>query len=114
MKYLAILVLLAGCATPESPSQSVFQAKSAYSVALTAAVAYKHLPDCTKAPQPCSDKAVISQLKKADDVAAAALDAAESAVRSPGFGADILATAVASAKSALAAFLSITSTIGSK
>ncbi len=111
MRYLIILLALAGCATPETPQQAVFAAKSGYATALTAAVAYKALSDCSRAPPPCSDYAVIVQLRKADDVAAAALDAAESAVRTPGFGESVIASAVGSAKAALAAFLSITSTL---
>lgn len=111
---IVAVLLLSGCATPETPQQAVFQAKSSYAVALTAAVAYKRLPDCSRAPQPCSDKAVVVQLQKADNVASTALDAAETAARSPGFGQDIVSTAVGSAKAALSAFLSITSTLGSK
>lgn len=112
MKLILVLVLvMAGCAAPQSPQQSVFQAKSGYAVALTAAVTYKRLPDCTKAPQPCSDKAVVAQLQKADNVAATALDSAESAVRTPGFGKDVVNSAIAAANAALAAFTSITSTL---
>lgn len=116
MKYLILIfaLLLTGCATPESPSQAVYTTKSSYAVALTAAVAYKHLPDCSSAPLPCSDKAVVTQLQKADNVAAAALDAAETAVRTQGFGESIVASAVGSAKAALSAFLSITATLGSR
>lgn len=112
MKYLLIVLLLAGCATPESPQQSVFQAKSAYAVALTAAVAYKRLPDCARAAQPCSDKAVVAQLQKADTVASTALDSAEHAVRTPGFGQNVVSSAVAAAQAALQAFTSITATLG--
>ena len=119
MKMILVLALaltpaIHGCATPESPQQAVFQAKSSYAVALTAAVAYKRLPDCVGAPQPCSSAPVVSQLQKADNVAASALDAAESAVRTPGFGESIVASAVGSAKAALAAFLSITATLGAR
>lgn len=111
---LALYAGLGGCAAPESPQQSVFQAKSGYAVALTAAVAYKRLPDCTKAPQPCSDKAVVTQLQKADTVASTALDAAETAVRTPGFGDAVVASSVTAARSALDAFVSITTSLGVK
>ena len=110
-KQLLIAVLLAGCASPQSPQQAVFEAKQSYAVALTAAVAYKRLPDCATRPQPCSDKAVVAQLQKADTVASTALDAAENAVRTPGFGKEVLSSAVAAANSALTAFVSITSTL---
>lgn len=115
MRYLASLllagVLLAACATPESPQQSVFQAKSGYAVALTAAVAYKRLPDCVRAPQPCHDAKVLAQLQKADTVASTALDSAENAVRTPGFGSSVISSAVAAAQAALSAFTSITTTL---
>ena len=110
-----VALVLPGCATtPETPQQAVFAAKAGYATALTAAVAYKNLPDCAKAPAPCSDRVMVAQVRKADDVAIAALDASESAVRTPGFGESIVASAVAAAKAALAAFLSITATIRSQ
>ncbi len=114
MRYmLTALLLLAGCAAaPQSPQQAVFEAKSSYAVALTAAVAYKRLPDCARAAQPCSDKAVVAQLQKADTVASVALDSAENAVRSPGFGQSVVSSAVAAAQAALQAFTSITATLG--
>lgn len=113
MKLLTALLAFAltACASPQSPQQAVFQAKSSYAVALTAAVAYKRLPSCEKAAQPCSDKGVISQLQKADNVAAGALDAAEHAVRTPGLGESTVQTAVVAARAALEAFTSITSTL---
>lgn len=113
MKLILVLVLvMAGCAAPQSPQQSVFQAKSGYAVALTAAVTYKKLPPCGQpVKMPCSDKAVVAQLQKADNVAATALDSAESAVRTPGFGKDVVNSAIAAANAALAAFTSITSTL---
>lgn len=114
---LAALSLgLAGCAgAPQSPAQAVFQAKTSYSTALTAAVAYKRLPVCREpAVQPCSDPKIVAQLQKADNVAAGALDAAEAAVRTPGFGSNVLTTAAAAASSALQAFLAVTATLGAK
>ena len=97
---------------PKTPAQAVFIAKTGYSSALTAALAYKRLPVCaTPARQPCSDPVVVSQLQKADDVAAGALDAAEVAVRTPGFGGDIVASAIAAANAALAALVSITTSL---
>lgn len=113
---LATVLTLAGFSgcttdpkTTTSPQQAVFEAKSAYAVALTAAVAYKRLPPCDKNPRPCSDKAVVAQIQKADNVAASALDAAETAVRTPGFGNDVVSSSVTAAQSALQAFVSITS-----
>jgi len=124
MKRLFLIVLFAlaavGCAAPSAGSgpsyqQGVFQAKTQYSAALTAAVAYKRLPTCTATvPLPCSQPAVIAQLQKADNVAAQALDAAEVAVRTPGFGASVVSSAVAAANAAMQAFVSITTTLGTK
>lgn len=100
---------LCGCASaPQSPQQGVFQAKAAYAVALQTAVAYKRLPACSAAVKPpCSDPATVAQLQRADNVAAPALDAAEAAVRTPGFGKSLMDTAVASAQAAVAAFVAI-------
>ncbi len=111
---LVLVLSLAACATPESPEQAVFQAKAGYAVALAAAVAYVELPRCNVAKPPCSDAALVTQLRKADDVTNGALSAAEQAVRTPGFGESIVVSAVATARSALAAFVAITSTLGSK
>lgn len=114
MKKLLIVaaLLLSACATPQSPQQAVFQAKSSYEVALTAAVAYRRLPACAvPVRQPCSDKAVVAQVQRADKVAFDALGAAESAVRTPGFGDSVISSAVTAAQAALNAFVSITSTL---
>lgn len=120
-RYLAPLLLaaaLAGCATTPgggtptlavSAQQSVFAAKTAYGVALSAAVAYESLPRCaTPAVQPCSNLAIVTQLRQAQPVARGALDAAEAAVRTPNLGTDAISTAVAAANAALAAFESLT------
>lgn len=118
MKILSIIlaVMLSACSTilPSNSAQTVYIAKSDYAAALTIAVAYKRLPDCSTAPQPCSSAAIVKQLQKADDVAAGALDAAETAVRTPGFGSSIISTSLSSAKAAVNAFLSITNTLRSK
>ena len=114
--FAALLALaLAGCATGGSPQEVVFQARGAQNVALRAAVEYKRLAPCaTPAKQPCSDKAVVAQLQKADEVADRALAAAESAVRTPGFGDNVIQSAVTAAQAALGAFQSIVSTFWSK
>jgi hypothetical protein len=107
---------LVGCAgvSPETPQQAVFSVKSGYATALTAAVAYKRLPACAEPKRlPCADGKVLEQIRKADNVAAGALDAAETAVRTPGFGKDAVSSALAAARAALGALVSITATIGS-
>lgn len=106
--------LLGACAGPQTPQQAVFQTKSAYEVGLTTAVAYKRLPVCQEGasgPQLCSKKTVVTQLQKADDVAAKALDAAENTVRTPGFGESIVQSAVTAARAALDAFVAIVNTL---
>lgn len=119
MKALVLVAALAiaGCATTPGGTadanvqaqQTVFAAKASYAVALATATAYESMPRCaTTQPQPCSNTAVVEQLRKAQPVARGALDAAESAVRNPSFGKDAIATAVAAANAALAAFVSIT------
>lgn len=112
---LGLLTGFSGCTgmpVGQTPEQVVFQAKSAYSAALTAAVAYKRLTPCSDTvKQPCSDPAIVKQLQKADTAASTALDAAETAVRTPGFGKDVITTATTAARAALDAFVSITTTL---
>lgn len=106
-------LLLAACATVQSPQETVFAARAAQNVVLRAAVEYKRLTPCAvPIKQPCSDKAVVAQLQKADTVADKALAAAEIAVRTPGFGKDVVDSAVTAAKAALAAFQSIVASVG--
>jgi len=109
----ALLLTLAACATtPQSPAQAVFLAKTDYAAALTAAVAYKRLPSCETAPPPlCSRPATVMQLQKADDAANALLNGAEITVRTGGSNLDMAITA---ATQAVAAFTSITKTLGVK
>jgi len=119
MKILASALLafaLVGCASaPQNPQQAVYQSKSAYQVALTGAVTYKRLAPCSAiVKQPCSDAKVVDQLRKADNTAIAALDAAETAVRTPGFGADIQKSALVAAQAALSAFTAIVANLGAK
>lgn len=114
MKLLLIVALLAlaGCAVPQSPQQAVFDAKAAHAAALRTAVAYRELPRCNPAPQPCHDPAIVVQLQKADKVADAALDAAENVVRAPGgFGDSVIASSVRTAQEALRAFSTIVATL---
>jgi len=115
MKFPALILsvaILSGCAGTTTPQQGVYSAKTQYAAALTIAVSYKRLPVCSATVKlPCSDPKIVAQLQKADNVAAASLDAAENAVRTPGFGKDVAQSALAAANAALAAFVSITSTL---
>jgi hypothetical protein len=114
MKYL-LLLLLTACATPQNSEQAVFQMRGAQNVALRTAVAYKELKPCAEPKaQPCSEKRVVTQLQLADTVSDKAIGAAENAVRTPGFGQNIIDSAVTAAEAALAAFQSIIATLGGK
>jgi hypothetical protein len=108
---------LAGCASapsaPDTPQQAVYAAKSAYATALTAAVAYKRLPACSVTrPAPCSHPDLVAQLQKADNVAAASLDAAEAAARTPLVSATATGQAVRAAQAALNAMTSLVANLG--
>lgn len=112
---LACAIALGACAgvpgvsTPEEAQRTAFAAKSAYVVALEEAVKYKRRPSCP-AVQPCADPGVVAQLQKADTVAAAAVDAAESAARTATVGATARDRAIQAANAALAAFSALLST----
>ena len=121
MKRLALALLLAlniatGCASapPQNPAQAVYAAHGTYTVALTAAVKYKQLPRCGPATvMPlCSKAEVVADLQKADDVAYAALSAAQAIVRSPNAGAGAIQAALFNANQAVSAFAAIAKTLG--
>jgi len=101
---IAAICILGACATPERPEQMVYQAKAAYGVALSQAVAYKELPACAEAPVAlCHDPAIVKQSQLAQAAARPALDAAEAAVRT-GLTEDVKLAAAKAAQYALAAF----------
>lgn len=115
MKRLFSLILavsLAACSSMpggRSPQETVFVAKTAYASALVVAVEYRKLPVCTTPPVAlCHDAALLAQIQKADNVAAASLDAAESAVRTTAVSADARSKAIAAANVALAALQALT------
>lgn len=119
-KLLLALLLFAtltgfGCATaPQTPAQSVYAVQGAYASALSVAVSYKQLPACQAGgPVLCSDAAVVKKLQTADDVAYAALTAAQNIVRTPGAGVNVQ-TAITAANQAVTAFASITASLGVK
>jgi hypothetical protein len=122
MLLLVFAAAIAGCAsTPGGASppgvsaqQVVFDAKLAYGVALKVAETYESMPRCSvTVKQPCSDPAIVDQIRKAQPVARGALDAAESAARS-NLGGDVTSKAITAANTALAAFQAITALIGGK
>lgn len=123
MAVMFAAVLSLGCASTsvppgpgtKTPAATVFQVKSNYAAALTAAVAYKRLPTCSETVKmPCKDVAIVAQLQKADNVAFAAIDAAETAVRSPAMSQDAMSKAVTVAQSALSALVAITGSLATR
>lgn len=113
-----VLLLLTACSSAAgpiarpTPQITVFTIKAGYETALTGMVAYARLPRCTPANTPvCSRQDVIDQLERARATARTAIDAAEGAVRMPGFGTDTLTTAVAAAEAATKALTTITNTL---
>jgi len=124
----AALAFVAACTsvggTALTPAQSVYQLKSDYDAALTIAVTYKNLPPCgttTNVPNVgaqkivlCSDPKVVAQLLQADNVAYAAIQAAENTVRDPTVSQSGAQAATVAAQQALAALTSITATLQTK
>ena len=73
------------------------------------AVTYNNLPRCgaPTSPPVCSDPGAIIAIRKANTAAQAALDAAETTVRTPGVTASVATAATVSATNAVAALQSI-------
>lgn len=115
---VAALLLLAGCQSvatttfdPSGAQKGVFALKSAYAVTLTAAVTYTDRPRCGRPTSPvlCSEPSVVAQLRKADNAAFVAIDAAETAVRSLSANPTVVEAAVKGASGALDAFKAVVS-----
>lgn len=118
-KFLAIvmLVALAACVSPKSPAQAVYQVKGDYAAALSVETHYDNLPTCgtlASTPLLCKNLATAKMVRQVDDTAYDAIEAAETAVRTPGYGTDKVTTALATATSAVAAFTNIVATLGVK
>lgn len=128
--FIAVtLAMLAGSGCSNSPTtevstpvfditkaqRDVFAAKEGYGVAVRLATAYAEVSRCkVPAVLPCSDPAVIAQITKARNVARDSLAAAQTAVDTPGFGSDVISTALTAMKSGLSAFQSISNKYGTK
>lgn len=108
--FMTMMAFTACAVTPQSPAQALYEVESNYAAALSVAVAYKHLPVCPAAVL-CHKPEVITQVLAADAKAAIALDAAQVAVRTPGFGSDRVQTAIAAASAAMSVLTSLTSTL---
>lgn len=104
---------LAACSiapAPKSPAQAVYETEAALGAAETAAIHYTSLPHCGAGVAGlCSDPAIIAKVKSAADKAAAAVMAAQTAVRADPqaakSGTQSAVDEAASAASALAALL---------
>lgn len=113
---LAVLVgvaLIAACAqfgSPQTAQQKVFAAGTVYETAVKAALVYVNLPRCvTPKAQPCSEPGVVDEIKKADNVAFAALTQAKAVVTDPTKTATVANAAAASVESALVVFNAVLS-----
>lgn len=104
---LACALALASCVSIENPQQAVFAAEAVHVAALRGAVAYRNLPRCgAGAPTLCSRPDIITALQQADNAADTAIEAAETTVRTPGFGENVYESAATAAKAAAEAFAS--------
>jgi hypothetical protein len=116
---LGFALAVAGCGTLSTatmtPKQRVIELQGLYRTALTPIATYVELPRCSATQSlPCSESTAVAQLQKAVKVAELAVDAADSAVYTPGFGADAVTTAIAAADAAVKALKPITPATGAK
>ena len=106
---VVVFLLVVSCTLPQSPAQAVYAIQGNYAAALTIAVAYTKLPDCTAGgPQVCKLPSVVSAVRKADDVAWNAIKAAQDTVRTPGISDSSITAALVSAENAVRALVAIT------
>ncbi len=114
--FLIIPLILMACTTPQTPAQTIYLVESDYAAALKVELAYSDLPRCDQPTSPvlCSKVSVIKIVQKADNTAWAAIQEAQTAVRTPGYGENKMTTAISSAKALVKSFVSITSTLRTK
>jgi len=116
LPLLAVL-LLVGCTA--DPQQIVFDARSAYDATVLAPAAnYNELPrngtpQCV-VQKVCSDQKVVNVIRKTDDTAKIALDAAEDAVRNPDFDTSTKKAAAIAAQDAVTAAVKVLNLYGVK
>ncbi len=103
-----LLIALTACASQQAirddatPAQTVFVLKSDYKAVLGLAVQYESLPRCPDTEsKACSDPDIVAAIRKADIAASAALDSAETIVRTPGATDDAVTFAITAAQEAL-------------
>lgn len=105
---LAIVAACSQFGSPQTAQQKVFAAGTVYETVTKAALVYVSLPRCA-APkvQPCSEPGVVDEIKKADNVAYAALTQAQAIVVDPAKTGSVANAAAASVESALVVFRAV-------
>lgn len=109
MRHLIVsglIVALAGCATPQTPSQTVYAMESDFAAALSIAGAYHDLPACP-GPVLCRDATTMVRVQAAALAAGNALGVAQTAVR----GGANATTAILTAQGAIVALQSLTAAL---
>lgn len=119
MKKLLILplLLLLVSACGLTPQEKVYAAGVGYQTAGPPFLTYANLPRCSATrPQPCSDQAVIDEVKRADNVVYVALEQAKAVVVDPTKTESVAAAAASAVEYALSVFTSVLAqyNIGSK
>lgn len=116
-----LLLLAPGCNTAENvaktPAQRVFAVQADYNAALNLALAYESLPRCSAAiTSGCSQPAVVTELRRADNVAYSAIKAAQDTVRTPGASNSTIELVMTGAANAVGVFRTVLRTynIGSR
>jgi hypothetical protein len=119
-RFFVVLVLFLTACSTLSPSttadaqKTVYTLRATYAASLAAATVYARLPRCTVAPAPCSDPAVLSQMKAADLAADTATSSAENAVRNMSSNQSVVSAAVQTAQTAVTTFSALTKIYGGK
>lgn len=109
---LAFLAL-AACASlqAQTPAQRVYAAQSDYNALLVVAVAYESQPRClAEVKLNCSDVKAVTEIRKADNAAHAALRAAQDTVRTPGVSDNRVNLALVGAVNAITALRTVLTT----
>lgn len=116
----SFLLLLGACASTQpsvqSPQQRIYALKADYLAPQTAMARYAQLPRCKSSSwlskEPCSKPEAVSEMRKANAEAVAALDAAEQVVRNPKSTANSAELALAAASRAVDVVRNVLSNYG--
>lgn len=106
---LALVIMALGACKQGSTEEAIFQASTAYNVALLAAVKYAQLPRCVPSgPRVCSEQATVDKIRAASDVAFVAVHEAEKIARDPTATDTRAQVALSTAQAALATLTALT------